>query len=74
MGERCFEFAIGGAGASGLAAAGETVQAGSTIVLEAGKKPGRKLLATGNGRCNLGGNAEKSTFHRCQAHLQYAEC
>lgn len=54
MGERCFEFAIVGAGASGLAAAGETVQAGSTIVLEAGKKPGRKLLATGNGRCNLG--------------------
>lgn len=54
MQERRYEFAIVGAGASGLAAAGETVQAGSTIVLEAGKKPGRKLLATGNGRCNLG--------------------
>ena len=35
-------------------AAGETVQAGSTIVLEAKQKPGKKLLATGNGRCNLG--------------------
>lgn len=54
MTERWYEIAVVGAGASGLAAAGEAVQAGSTIVLEAGKKPGRKLLATGNGRCNLG--------------------
>ena len=54
MREQLFEFAVVGAGASGLMAAGETVQAGSTLVLEAKQKPGKKLLATGNGRCNLG--------------------
>ncbi len=45
-----------GAGASGLAAAISAKRKNSTlkiIVLESGEKPARKLLATGNGRCNL---------------------
>ena len=49
-----------GAGASGLMAAASAARTltqrkapGGVLVLEAGKKPGRKLLATGNGRCNL---------------------
>ena len=43
-----------GGGPSGLMAAIAAARAGAqTTVLEAGAKPGRKLLLTGNGRCNL---------------------
>ena len=41
-----------GGGPSGLMAAIAAARAGAqTTVLEAGAKPGRKLLLTGNGRC-----------------------
>ena len=43
-----------GAGASGMAAAIRAGECGYHVtLLEKGQKPGRKLLATGNGRCNL---------------------
>lgn len=43
-----------GGGASGLAAACVLARAGKeTLLLEKEQRPGRKLLATGNGRCNL---------------------
>ena len=43
-----------GAGAAGLMAAVTAARAGARVtVLEKGKKPGRKLAVTGNGRCNL---------------------
>ena len=43
-----------GGGASGLAAAIAAAEGGASVtVLESAAKPGRKLLATGNGRCNL---------------------
>ena len=43
-----------GAGASGMMAAITAARAGARVrVLEKQKKPGRKLLLTGNGRCNL---------------------
>ena len=43
-----------GAGASGLIAAMSAARCGAEVmVLEHMKKPGRKLLVTGNGRCNL---------------------
>ena len=58
-----------GAGASGLMAAASAARTltqrkapGGVLVLEAGKKPGRKLLATGNGRCNLS-NREIAAAH-----------
>ena len=47
--------AVIGAGASGLAAAitaGEK-KSGKTIIIEKQDRAGRKLLATGNGRCNI---------------------
>ena len=48
------ETVIIGAGASGLAAAVSAARAGERIlVLEKMNQPGKKLLATGNGRCNL---------------------
>ena len=43
-----------GAGASGLAAAVSAHERGERVLLwEAGNRPGRKILASGNGRCNL---------------------
>ena len=43
-----------GAGASGMMAAIAAARAGAGVrLLEQMKKPGRKLLLTGNGRCNL---------------------
>ena len=46
--------AVIGGGASGLMAAFRLAERGiSALVLEAQDKTGRKLLATGNGRCNL---------------------
>ena len=43
-----------GAGAAGLMAAGQAAAAGSpTLLLEKMDRPGRKLLLTGKGRCNL---------------------
>jgi len=45
---------IVGAGPAGLTAAIMAARAGaSVLVLEGGPKPGRKLLASGGGRCNL---------------------
>lgn len=54
-----------GAGASGMAAAIAAARAGASVtLLEKEEKPGRKLLATGNGRCNLTnvGDYEKAYF------------
>ena len=43
-----------GGGAAGLTAAlSASVQGASVLILEAAPRVGRKLLATGNGRCNL---------------------
>jgi len=53
-------IAVIGAGAAGLAAAISAVQAGAEQVLlfEKNDLPGRKLLLTGNGRCNVSNRAE----------------
>lgn len=64
-------IAIIGGGASGLiaaiAAANALQKAGSTekvVVFERGQRVGRKLLATGNGRCNLSNrNASPDHYH-----------
>ena len=45
---------IAGAGASGLVAALCAARAGAQVtVVESGKSAGRKIMASGNGRCNL---------------------
>ena len=66
-----YEIIVVGAGASGLMAALTAAQEQkkahrpvSVALLEAAAKPGRKLLATGNGRCNLTNmNLENARFH-----------
>ncbi len=50
------DIAVAGGGASGLLAAisaAERLKDGSLILLEKNDRVGKKLLATGNGRCNL---------------------
>ncbi len=54
-----------GAGAAGLFAAGAAVRAGHRVtVLEHSGAPGRKLLITGKGRCNLTNNCPPDEFLR----------
>jgi predicted flavoprotein YhiN len=48
------QVAVIGGGAAGLAAAVAAARCGAeTTLYEAMTRPGRKLLITGNGRCNL---------------------
>ncbi|MGI6255327.1 MAG: NAD(P)/FAD-dependent oxidoreductase [Acutalibacter sp.] len=66
-----WEIVVVGAGASGLMAARAAARArrargiqGGVLILEGNPKPGKKLLATGNGRCNLTNlNAVPDHYH-----------
>ncbi len=54
---------IVGAGAAGLFAAGAAVRAGGRVtVLEHKSAPGKKLLITGKGRCNVANNCTAEEF------------
>ena len=49
-----FDVAVIGGGPAGMMAAGRAAEVGARVVLiEGNSRPGRKLLLTGNGRCNL---------------------
>jgi len=49
-----FDVAVIGAGPAGMIAAGRAGELGAKVILlERNKKPGRKLILTGKGRCNL---------------------
>ena len=54
--KKSFDICIIGAGASGMAAALEAAEANPAariLVVEKNNQPGRKIRATGNGRCNI---------------------
>ncbi len=54
---------IAGAGAAGLMAAGRALAAGHTVTLvEHSDIPGKKLLVTGKGRCNVTNACDNTTF------------
>lgn len=58
-----FDFVVIGAGASGLLAAIRASENGNSVaVLEKMKKPARKLMITGKGRCNITNSAEIDEF------------
>ena len=51
-----YDVAIIGGGASGICAAihaAENLKNGKVVILEKNQRTGKKLLTTGNGRCNL---------------------
>ena len=52
--DKVYDACVIGAGASGLVAGAELAKRGmNTLIIEQNKKSGRKLYATGNGRCNI---------------------
>lgn len=51
---RSIPVLVAGGGASGMVAAIEAAKLGANVtVIEKKNKPGKKILATGNGRCNF---------------------
>lgn len=62
-----YTAAVIGGGAAGMAAAiacSEKLGKGSTVIIEKQARIGRKLLATGNGRCNIGNNRlSEANYH-----------
>lgn len=60
------EILIVGAGASGMTAAIHASRAGAKVtLLEHKERPGKKILSTGNGRCNLTNLDQKAEYYRC---------
>ncbi len=58
-----YDVIVVGAGPAGLLAAGSAAEnGGRVLVLEKMKQPGRKLLITGKGRCNITNSAPVSEF------------
>lgn len=52
--DRVYDACVIGAGASGLVCGAELARRGmTTLIIDKNKKSGRKLYATGNGRCNI---------------------
>lgn len=60
-----FDVAVVGGGAAGMTAAISAARSGARVVLlERGERPGKKILMTGNGKCNLGNRDLKpSDYH-----------
>lgn len=57
------EIAVIGGGAAGLLAAGTAFRAGARVtVIERGDKPGKKILISGKGRCNVTNDCSPSEF------------
>jgi predicted Rossmann fold flavoprotein len=58
-----YDIIVIGAGAAGLLAAGRAAELGAhVLLLERNERPGRKLLITGKGRCNITNTAPQSEF------------
>lgn len=63
--EKTNKIIVIGAGAAGLLAAGRAAQLGAFVqVIEKMRQPGRKLLITGKGRCNITNDAPEPEFYK----------
>lgn len=70
MNSPIYDVIIIGAGASGLVCALECARAGKkTLLLEKDALPARKILASGNGRCNLTNARVSPTFYHADPEL-----
>ena len=59
-----YDVIVVGAGVSGLIAAGRCAGSGADVLLlEKMRQPGRKLLITGKGRCNITNEGDLSSFY-----------
>jgi predicted flavoprotein YhiN len=59
-----YDVIVVGAGPAGLLAAGRAAELGAKVlVLEKMYAPGRKLLITGKGRCNVTNEAPNQRIH-----------
>jgi len=60
-----YDVIIAGAGASGLIAASRAAELGAgVLLLEKMERPGRKLLITGKGRCNITNSASQAEYFK----------
>ena len=63
---------VAGGGAAGLMAAVSAARAGAKVtLLEKNRQAGKKILATGNGRCNLTNVRQEASFYRGE-HPEFA--
>lgn len=69
---KIYDVAIIGGGASGLCAAiAASRRQKSVVILEKNARVGKKILATGNGRCNLSNeNIARNSYH-CKSQLAF---
>ncbi len=76
MSETLYDIAVIGGGASGMIAALSAAKTAPQLriaVLERQNRVGKKLLATGNGRCNLTNmNASEKNYHGSVSFMRYA--
>lgn len=62
MNNKKYDVIVVGAGAAGMMAAGKASENGYSVLLcEKNQKPGRKLMITGKGRCNITNNSDITT-------------
>jgi predicted Rossmann fold flavoprotein len=60
-----YDVIVIGAGPSGILAAGRAAHLGARVLMvEKMRQPGRKLLITGKGRCNITHDAEPSVYYK----------
>ena len=58
-----FQIIVVGAGAAGMIAAGRAAELGANVLLlEKMERPGKKILISGNGRCNLSNSLDMDSF------------
>ena len=58
-----YQIIVIGAGAAGMMAAGRAAELGANVLLfEKMERPGKKILITGNGRCNLSNSRDMDSF------------
>jgi len=60
MADKYYDLIVVGAGAAGMMAAGQAAANGlSVLMLDKNARPGRKIMITGKGRCNVTNNCDR---------------
>ena len=66
-----YDVCVVGGGAAGMAAAIAAAEGGNTVcIIDKNKKLGKKLYATGNGRCNLANTDMKDGHYHLQKRIR----